>query len=32
MLLITAMYLLVNLSYLVVVSKEEILDGGRVIA
>lgn len=32
MLLITVMYLLVNLSYLVVVSKEDILDGGLVIA
>lgn len=32
MILITVMYLLVNVSYLLVVSKEEIRDGGRVIA
>jgi amino acid transporter len=32
MILITVMYLLVNIAYLAVVSKEEIRDGGRVVA
>jgi amino acid transporter len=32
MILITALYLLVNISYLVVVSKEDILGSGRVVA